>query len=172
MPRCAPLRSRGDLLLVEIDVGDLPGGVDAGIGAAGDDEPGLAAEDARERALERALHGAQPGLQRPPAKVRAVVGDVEPDAHRPSLRAVARPANPSVQTSLRLRLLHQPRLGQLGDERLDLAGDLGRGIHPRRLGRARGQLRQRHRLLEPLPDERGRAGERRGLSELLDRRRG
>ena len=71
--------------LVEVDVRHLAGGMDAGVGAPGDHEPRVAAEDARERVLERPLHGAQPGLARPAAEVRAVIGDIEPDAHRPSL---------------------------------------------------------------------------------------
>ena len=61
--RAAPI-----LRLVEIDVGDLPGRMNAGIGPTRDDEPGLTAEDACERVLDRALHGAQPGCSAHPRK--------------------------------------------------------------------------------------------------------
>jgi hypothetical protein len=76
-----------DLILIEIDVRDLTGGVDAGIRTSRDHEPGLAAEDPCERTFERSLDRAQARLQRPPAEVRPVVGDVEPDAHRASIVA-------------------------------------------------------------------------------------
>ena len=49
---------------------------------------------AAERVLEGALHGAQPGLARPAAEVRAVIGDVEPDAHGPSLLPRSAPLEP------------------------------------------------------------------------------
>ena len=94
----APARGRRasePLLLgvVEVDVGDLAGGVDAGVGAAGDHEPRAAPPRMRPSAPSRVLlHRAQPGLPRPAAEVRAVVGDVEPDAHRPSLRGARQQA--------------------------------------------------------------------------------
>ena len=120
------------LLVVEIDVGDLPGGVDAGIGAAGDDESGLVRRGCVRAPLERALHGAQPGLQRPAAKVRPVVGDVEPDAHRPSLvRAVPRP--PGRRPRARsVPLGDQPRLRSAARRRPRPARRPRRGIRARR----------------------------------------
>jgi hypothetical protein len=75
----------GDLSLVQIDVRHLSRGVHPGVGASGDDEARIPAEDPGEGILEGALYGAQPGLARPAAKVRAVIGDIEPDAHPLSL---------------------------------------------------------------------------------------
>ena len=74
-----------DLSRVQVDVRDLAGGVDSGVGATGDDEGCGAAEDSLQGGLERALNCAERGLARPAAEVRAVVSDVEPDAHLVSL---------------------------------------------------------------------------------------
>ena len=61
---------------------NLSCGVHAGIGAPGDHEANVAAQDPPQGVFERALHGAQPGLRRPPAEVGSVVRDVEPDPAR------------------------------------------------------------------------------------------
>src|SRR5690606_31384283 len=74
------------LRIVEVDVGDLTGGVDPGIRSSGDDELHVGADDAGQRGLKSALHGAQTGLLGPPAEVRAGIGDVQADSHSTSLR--------------------------------------------------------------------------------------
>jgi hypothetical protein len=40
-------------------------------------DPHFLSEQGRERRLQDALHGAEPGLRLPAAKVRAVVGELE-----------------------------------------------------------------------------------------------
>ncbi len=76
-------------------MGDLPGRVDPDIRPPGDRDARRLlgpAEDCRERRLELALHGAQPGLPCPAGEVRAVVGDVESDPnglHQSSLTTKA-----------------------------------------------------------------------------------
>ncbi len=74
------------LLRGEVDVGDLPEGVHAGIRAPGNGQVGsgrIALEDAREPGLDLALHRAEARLDGPAGEVRAVVGDVEPHARAP-----------------------------------------------------------------------------------------
>ena len=94
----------------------LPGRVDAGVGAPRDDEPRVAAEDPGEGVLERALHGAQPGLARPAAEVRAVIGDIEPDAHGPSLLPAARAARRGPRRRPRCAEHAVRRAGRVVDE--------------------------------------------------------
>jgi hypothetical protein len=73
---------RGDGVLVHVDVRHLPPGVDSGVRPArhGHPHPGDP-QRRRQGLLERALHGAQPGLGGPPREVGAVVGTVDPQAH-------------------------------------------------------------------------------------------
>ena len=115
---------------------------------------------ARESPLERALHRAQPGLDGPAAKMRPVVGDVEPDAHSASLVAAHRQAQGPGRAD-------QTRLGELFDERLHLRGDVLMCIHTGGFGGTRGELSHGDRILQPLPDERGRATERGRLGQPL-----
>src|SRR6185312_7859570 len=89
------------LLLVDIDVRDLSDRVHAGVGAAGHHEARIPAQDAGDRTLERALNGAQPRLLRPAPEVRAVVGDIEPDAHALSLPSAPLPTRTTPARALR-----------------------------------------------------------------------
>ena len=78
--------------LVEIEVHDLPAGMDAGVGAPGTGQPdGRQPQHGRQRRGQLALDGPEPRLRRPAVEVRAVVGEVEADPHRVILSAV-RPA--------------------------------------------------------------------------------
>ena len=77
-------RETGLLRLVEVDVSHLSRGVHPGVRAPGHDQARIPADDAGKSILEHTLHGAQTRLPGPPAEVRAVVGDVETDAHGPS----------------------------------------------------------------------------------------
>ena len=133
LPRVQPVL----LTLVEIDVGDLSGRVHARIGAPRDDEPRLPAEDAGEGALERALHRAESGLQRPAAEVRPVVGDVEPDAHRASLVATLRRAQSSSSGGPTARRRGATRSAR---RRTPRPGRRPRARHPSPPPRSRGRL--------------------------------
>ena len=61
-----------------VDVGHLPGGVHARVGAPGRPQPHRRAEDGRQRLVEHAGDRALAGLSRPAREIGSVVGDVEP----------------------------------------------------------------------------------------------
>src|SRR5690606_27098076 len=94
----------GLLRLGQVEVADLAGGVDPGVRSPGDHEPRIAAQDPADRPLERALHGAQPGLSRPAPESGAVVRQVESDPHGFSLSAAR--ASSSGRAARRLALAY------------------------------------------------------------------
>ena len=64
-------------LLVQIHMHDLMGGMNAGIGAPGAMDPHGRAGEARDRILDRLLHGETVGLMLPAGEGRAVIFDDE-----------------------------------------------------------------------------------------------
>ena len=60
-----------------IDVGHLAGGMHAGVGASGREQPNRNPEDRRERFVEHTGDGAMTLLGGPAAEIGSVVGDVE-----------------------------------------------------------------------------------------------
>ena len=70
---------------IQVDVGDLPGGMHTGVGTTGHREHGQRSDPIEyglKCPLDLALHGAQFWLPAPAVKVRAVVGDAEAHSHR------------------------------------------------------------------------------------------
>ena len=62
---------------------DLSARVHSGVGPTGTREGGgLQPQHPTQRQLELTLHGAVTRLRSPPGKAAAVIGDVEPQAHR------------------------------------------------------------------------------------------
>ena len=74
---------------VDIDARDLPERMDARVGPAGDREVVVAGVQLPERLPHCPLHRAEPGLRRPPGEFGTVVLDVEPEAHRVPILALA-----------------------------------------------------------------------------------
>jgi hypothetical protein len=68
----------------QVDMSDLAGGMDAGVGPAGDGQPGrhVGSGDDSEGILDLGLDGAAAGLAGPAEEVGSVVGQVEPDPDR------------------------------------------------------------------------------------------
>ena len=71
---------------------DLPEGVDAGVGAAGDRQVDRLAQDRLQRRLELPLDGPQPGLAGPAREAGSVVFDLEADAGHGRSMPLAGPA--------------------------------------------------------------------------------
>ena len=78
------------LSVVEIQVSNLAARVHSGVSSTRHDQPRISPQHARNRTLDRSLHRPLMRLPRPPAKVRTVVGNVEPDAHVFSLISTRR----------------------------------------------------------------------------------
>jgi hypothetical protein len=68
---------------------DLAEGVDAGVGAAGDGQPDVGAQQRGQRALELSLDRALPGLRRPPGEAGAVVLECELEPQTSSRKTIS-----------------------------------------------------------------------------------
>ncbi len=84
-----PVRAGDELLHRrggQVDVDDLPPGVDAGVGATGDDGRHLLAGDPGQALLQSRLHGAQMRLLRPTVEVGALIAEVDAESrHGPTV---------------------------------------------------------------------------------------
>ena len=71
---------------VDIGMRHLTTRVHTGVGASGGEQSHGRPKHGRQRLVEDPRYGANPALGRPAVEVRAVVGDIEPESHRPVVR--------------------------------------------------------------------------------------
>ncbi len=76
----------GPLRRIQVDVGDLTAGVDAGVGPAGHREADVAPEKQLKPGFDGSLNGRQTGLDGPSREGTAVVRKIDPDTQMPAIR--------------------------------------------------------------------------------------
>ena len=104
----------------DVDVSDLADGVHTGVGASGGEQSQRSTKHRRECGIENSRYGAKTVLYRPPVEIRTVVGDIEPESHRPGVRTCrqTRPAPQRPRPSGNRRWPHlRPRPRRPGSHR-------------------------------------------------------